>query len=323
MLYSGERPECAWQMQNAEGFAMRLASYGVAGHELPGIVIDGELVDLVEALASLDIRLEYPSLVAFLRRDDWLQVGRELEQSGAPRARRVSDDERIGPPIRTPGKLLAAGANTYSHVAEARKFTHGSPPIEPMILAKANSCVAGPTDPIIRPRSTKKLDYEVELAVVIGRETRMVAPEEALNFIAGYMVSNDVSARDVQLAEHEENTFYRTHFLGKSFDTFCPTGPYLVTPDEAGDVANARLRTWVNGELRQDGSVADLCHSIATLVAYISQVMTLYPGDTICTGSPSGVGAFMDPPGYVEAGDVVDCEIEGVGRISNTVVDQR
>ncbi len=301
---------------------MRLASYGAVGHESPGIVIDGQLVDLVEALASLDIRLEHPSLAAFLGRDDWLQVGRQLEQDGAPRARRVSGSERIGAPIPAPGKVLAAGANTYSHVAEARQFTLGSPPIEPMILAKANSCVTGPTDPIVRPRSTKKLDYEVELAVVIGRKARMVTPEEAPGCIAGYMVSNDVSARDVQLAEHEENAFYRTHFLGKSFDTFCPTGPYLVTPDEAGDITNAHLRTWVNGELRQDGSVADLCHSIPTLVAYISQVMTLHPGDTICTGSPSGVAAFMDPPGYLEAGDVVDCEIDGIGRISNTVVDQ-
>jgi 2-keto-4-pentenoate hydratase/2-oxohepta-3-ene-1,7-dioic acid hydratase in catechol pathway len=299
---------------------MRLASYGEPRHERAAILIGDELVDLAEALGRLGVPISQPSVLAFLQRDDWRQVGQEIELTGAPGARRVSSAERIGAPIPLPGKLLAAGANTHSHVREAASLTRGVPPKEPMIFAKANSSVTGPSDSVVRPPSTRKLDYEVELAVVIGREARRVSDADAHRYIAGYMASNDVSARDVQLAEHEDNPFYRTHFLGKSFDTFCPTGPYLVTAEDAGAVQNARLRTWVNDELRQDGSVADLCHSVSRLVSYISAVMTLFPGDVICTGSPSGVANFMDPPAFVEPGDVVVCEVEGIGRLSNPIV---
>ncbi len=300
---------------------MRLASYGEPRRERAAIVIGDELVDLADALAPLGVNLPQPSLLAFLQREDWRQLAQQIERTGAPQARRVPTTERIGAPIPLPGKLLAAGANTHSHVREAEALTKGVPPVEPMILAKANSCVTGPNDPVIRPPATRKLDYEVELAVVIGRETRGVSEDDAHDYIAGYMTSNDFSARDVQLAEQEDNSFYRTHFLGKSFDGFCPTGPYLVTPEDAGDIENAGLRTWVNNELRQDGSVADLCHPVARIVSYVSSVMTLFPGDVICTGSPSGVANFMVPPAFVEPGDLVACEVEGVGRISNRIVE--
>jgi 2-keto-4-pentenoate hydratase/2-oxohepta-3-ene-1,7-dioic acid hydratase in catechol pathway len=180
--------------------------------------------------------------------------------------------------------------------------------------------VTGPFDPLIRPGVTQKLDYEVELGVVIGRIVHALREEDALSAVAGYVVVNDVSARDVQLAEGEDNTFYRTHYLGKSFDTFCPTGPWLVTPDELGDVGHLTLRTWVNNTLRQDGSTADLVFGVPALIAHLSSVLTLQPGDLICSGSPAGVAAFGPPSGFLVPGDVVRCEVGGIGAIENHVV---
>lgn len=189
-----------------------------------------------------------------------------------------------------------------------------------MILAKATSAVTGPYDPIIHPAATRKLDYEVELGVVIGRTTRFVEERDALDAVAGYVVVNDVSARDIQLAEGEANDFYRAHYLGKSFDTFCPTGPWLVTSDEVGDVANLSLRTWVNDELRQEGSTAELCFGVAQIIAHLSSITTLEPGDLICTGSPAGVAAFATPEAFLRPGDVVRCEVGSIGQLVNPVV---
>lgn len=287
--------------------------------ERPGILVDHRIVDLAESLARSQVAIVPASMVAFLAQPDWRHlldiVARSDRETGTP-----VDAVRLGPPIPRPGNVFVVGANTYSHVREAEQYTKGMPPLRPMVLAKATSSVTGPYDPIVHPPSTRKLDYEVELGVVIGRRTRSVEAREALDAVAGYVVVNDVSARDVQLAEGEVNDFYRAHYLGKSYDTFCPTGPWMVTADEIGDVADLSLRTWVNDELRQDGSTAELCFGVAQIIAHLSTITTLEPGDLICTGSPAGVGAFRPAGAYLSPGDVVRCEVGRIGQLVNPVV---
>lgn len=301
---------------------MRLASYGEPGRERAGFVLGDEIVDLADALAHEGVTLSPPTVRSFLELAEWRDLGQRLARSGAPSARRAPPGARLGAPVPDPRNVLVIGANTYSHVAEAEAVTKGLPPKQPMVLAKAVMATCGPTDPLVRPPETRKLDYEVELGVVIGRRVRRIAREEAHEAIAGYTVVNDVSARDVQLSEHEDNPFYRTHYLGKSFDSFCPSGPHLVTPDELPPIETLRLRTWVNDELRQDGTVGELCFPIPELVSYVSSIMTLLPGDLICSGSPAGVAFFMRPPRYLVPGDVVTCEVEPIGRLRNVVVDE-
>jgi 2-keto-4-pentenoate hydratase/2-oxohepta-3-ene-1,7-dioic acid hydratase in catechol pathway len=195
-----------------------------------------------------------------------------------------------------------------------------APPREPMLLAKATSSLCGPRDDVVHPPETRKLDYEVELGVVIGRRCRRIREAEVKDYVAGYMTMNEMSARDIQLAEHESNPFYRVHFIGKSFDTFCPAGPALVTFDEIEWGRPLKMRTEVNGQVRQNSDTSDLYFGIARLISYASQAMTLFPGDVFVTGSPAGVGFFMKPPGFLKPGDVVRCEIEQVGAIENRVV---
>jgi 2-keto-4-pentenoate hydratase/2-oxohepta-3-ene-1,7-dioic acid hydratase in catechol pathway len=188
-----------------------------------------------------------------------------------------------------------------------------------MILAKATSCLCGPFDDIVHPPETKKLDYEVELGVVIGRKARRIKESQVRDHVAGFTTLNELSARDIQLAEHESNPFYRVHFIGKSFDTFCPAGPALVTVDEFEWGKPLKMRTEVNGQVRQDSDTSDLYFGVEALVAYISRAMTLFPGDLIATGSPAGVAFFMKPPAFLQPGDRVRCEIEGVGAVENLV----
>jgi len=293
---------------------MRLVSYGPMGEERAGILTDGEIVDLQRAGApTTDMRV-------FLEQPDWR---RALDRAYAARgsvkpieARSV----RLGAPVPVPRKLIIAGANTKSHLKEAAPVLKDvSPPRQPMILAKATSSLCGPYDDIIHPPETKKLDYEVELGVVIGRRARRIKESQVKEYVAGFVTVNELSARDIQLAEHESNPFYRVHFVGKSFDTFCPAGPALVTVDEFEWGEPLKMRTEVNGQVRQDSDTSDLYFGIEALVSYISQSMTLYPGDLIATGSPAGVAFFMKPPGFLRPGDRVKCEIERVGAVENLV----
>lgn len=293
---------------------MRLVSYGPMGEERAGILIDGEIVDLQRAgVPTTDMRV-------FLEQPDWR---RALDRAYAARssvkpieARSV----RLGAPVPVPRKLIIAGANTKSHLKEAAPVLKDvSPPRQPMILAKATSSLCGPYDDIIHPPETKKLDYEVELGVVIGRRARRIKESQVKEYVAGFVTVNELSARDIQLAEHESNPFYRVHFVGKSFDTFCPAGPALVTVDEFEWGKPLKMRTEVNGQVRQDSDTSDLYFGIEALVSYISQSMTLYPGDLIATGSPAGVAFFMKPPGFLRPGDRVKCEIERVGAVENLV----
>jgi 2-keto-4-pentenoate hydratase/2-oxohepta-3-ene-1,7-dioic acid hydratase in catechol pathway len=226
--------------------------------------------------------------------------------SGTP----VAGEPELACPIVRPSKMLAIGLNYLDHLRE----TGAERPERPIVFAKYPSALIGPHDPIVvDPTLTEQADYEVELAVVIGRRARRVRQEEALAVVFGYCVGNDVSARDWQ---RKDSQFSRS----KSFDTFCPTGPWITTADRVSDPQDLGIRSDVNGERRQDSWAKEMIFSVAELIEFLSRGMTLEPGDVILTGTPHGVGFVMDPPVFLQPGDVVGCEIDGLGRIENPVV---
>jgi 2-keto-4-pentenoate hydratase/2-oxohepta-3-ene-1,7-dioic acid hydratase in catechol pathway len=303
---------------------MRLVSYGPKWEERAGILADTGIVDLEAALRAAGVGVPTADMRLFLEQPDWRRL---LDKAFAARnsTKLVDRDSvRLGAPVPVPRQMVIAGANTKSHIAEAGPVLKDvAPPREPMLLAKATSSLCGPFDDVIHPPETKKLDYEVELGVVIGRRCRRISESQVKDHIAGYMTVNEMSARDIQLAEHESNPFYRVHFIGKSFDTFCPTGPALVTADEIEWGKPLKMRTEVNGQVRQNSDTSDLYFSIERLISYASQAMTLFPGDIFVTGSPAGVAFFMKPPRFLKPGDRVRCEIEKVGVIENMVRAER
>jgi 2-keto-4-pentenoate hydratase/2-oxohepta-3-ene-1,7-dioic acid hydratase in catechol pathway len=211
-------------------------------------------------------------------------------------------------PIERPGKVVCVGLNYRGHVEEqgARLPEH------PILFAKWTTSLTGPGLPIVLPPVSQKVDYEAELGVVIGARVKGVSVENALEAVRGYLCANDVSARDVQRGDRQ---FTRA----KSFDTFCPVGPELVPAAEVGDPQALRIRSWVNGELRQDSTTADMIFPVAELIAFAAEAITLEPGDLLLTGTPPGVGEFRDPPLYLRDGDEVTIEIDGLGRLTNPV----
>jgi 2-keto-4-pentenoate hydratase/2-oxohepta-3-ene-1,7-dioic acid hydratase in catechol pathway len=299
---------------------MRLVSYGQKGAERAGILLERGVVDLAQALERSGAGVPVSDLRLFLEQPDWRSA---LERAvGAAKQLQPLGGVRLGAPVPLPRKLMIAGANTYSHLKEAEPLLGKvEPPRQPMILGKATSAICGPQDDILLTAETKKLDYEVELGVVLGRTAYRIKPAEVKHYVAGFTTTNDVSARDVQLAQHETNSFYRVHYLGKSFDTFAPMGP-LVTLDDLEWGKSLKLRTEVNGEVRQTGDTSDLIFGVEELVSYISRFLTLYPGDIIQTGSPAGVAFFMQPQRFLRHGDRVRCEVEGLGAIENVVREQ-
>ena len=209
-----------------------------------------------------------------------------------------------------PGKIVAIGLNYLDHIRESKL----PQPEQPLVFAKFPSSVIGPNDEIVVDAGlTTQVDWEVELGVIVGRRMRNVAVDTALDYVFGYTVGNDVSARDVQFSESQWTR-------GKSFDTFCPIGPVVVTPDEIPDPQALALRTQVNGELMQDSSTAAMLFGVAELLAFCSRNFTLEPGDLVLTGTPWGCGYFMDPRRSLVSGDVVECEVEHIGMLRNTVV---
>jgi len=299
---------------------MRLVSYGPKWQERAGILVDAGIVDLESAMRAAGAGVPTPDIRLLLEQPDWRRLIAKAFAARSSAKTIEARSVRLGAPVPVPRQLLIAGANTKSHLAEAKPVLKDvAPPREPMILAKATSSLCGPFDDVIHPPETKKLDYEVELGVVIGKRCRRIKESEVRDHIAGYLTVNEMSARDIQLAEHESNPFYRVHFIGKSFDTFCPTGPALVTSDEIEWGKPLKMRTEVNREVRQDSDTSDLYFGIEALVSYCSRGMTLFPGDIIVTGSPAGVGFFMNPPGFLKPGDRVRCEIEKLGAIENLV----
>lgn len=220
-------------------------------------------------------------------------------------------DVSLEAPIRRPPKILAVGLNYRDHAAEGGFDI----PEVPMIFNKQSTAVTGPQGDIYLPKESVQLDYEAEFAFVIGKRCRRVPKEKALDVIAGYTIANDVSVRDWQFRSP-------TTTMGKSWDTHCPLGPYVVTPDEVGDPHNLAIKTWVNGELRQDSNTNDLIFDCSDIIVHLSTAFTLEPGDVICTGTPSGVGLGMDPKVWLKAGDVVRITIDQLGTLENRVIDE-
>jgi 2-keto-4-pentenoate hydratase/2-oxohepta-3-ene-1,7-dioic acid hydratase in catechol pathway len=227
--------------------------------------------------------------------------------------------------VLAPTKIVCVGLNYREHAAEGGRAA----PERPLLFAKFSNAVVGDGDPVVRPEGTHALDLEVELGVVIARRAHRITRDAAMDHVAGYVVVNDISARDWQgipQALHEGEKGDGQWLRAKGSDTFLPMGPVLVTPDELDPTTGLRLRSWridADGleHLMQDGSTADMIHDVPSLVAFISSVITLEPGDVIATGTPSGVGVFRDPPVFLEPGESVRCEIEGIGSIENPIVD--
>lgn len=285
---------------------MRLVTYcetgSADGAPRAGALVDEQVVDLSAADPSL------PASVLGL-----IQGGPAmLEQAKAAAAGgtgRPLGEVRLLAPIARPPKIVCIGVNYADHAAEAGRAL----PRWPSTFLKAASCIVGPGDPIVKPPTTEQLDYEIELAVVIGKQAKSVPREDAMGYVAGYTIMNDVSARDLQLGKDGGI------ILGKNFDSSAPFGPCLTLVDEIPDPSNLRLRTWVNGELRQDGNTHTLIFDVGAIIAFLTQQMTLEPGDIIATGTPAGVGLGMKPQVWLQPGDTIRMEIEGIGVLENTV----
>jgi 2,4-diketo-3-deoxy-L-fuconate hydrolase len=282
---------------------MKLIRFGESGREKPGLLLsNGARVD------ASGFGLDYDE--AFFGSGKLAALCQWAEHNSAS-APRVEPSVRLGPPICRPSKIVCIGLNFRDHAAESKM----EPPREPVIFFKSTTSLVGPNDPLVIPRNATKLDWEVELALVIGRRATYVARENALDFVAGYVLHNDYSERSFQLERGGQ------WVKGKSADSFAPLGPYLATPDEIPDPAKLRMWLKVNGELRQCSSTANMIFDVATLVSYVSQFMTLLPGDVISTGTPAGVGLGMKPPRYLHAGDVVELGMDGLGESRQEVVD--
>ena len=282
---------------------MKLCTFTKDGATRLGVVIGDGVVDL--AAAAPELPREMTALLA--AGDAALHAA--ANAATRSKSRLALDAVRLAAPVLRPPKFLAIGLNYADHVAEAGIET----PKLPTVFNKQSTCVVGPRDGVHMPRVSSALDYEGELGFVIGRRCRHVPRARAHEVIAGYLVVNDVTVRDWQLR-------IPTWTMGKSFDTHGPIGPWLTTADEAGDPHGLRLRTWVNGELRQDSSTKQLIFDCFALVEHLSTAFTLEPGDVVATGTPGGVGIAMKPPKLLQLGDVVRVEIDGLGALENTVI---
>ena len=285
---------------------MRLVTLLEDGRRVSGLVVGDEVVDLTDPEVGLPAGLA-----------DVLALGDDarsaLERAPRTSARRVAlDGARLGAPVHRPPAFLGIARNYEDHIAELGVER----PAQQTWFAKLSTCVVGTGDAIEVPAASVEVDYEGELGVVIGRRCRHVPLERALDVVAGYTVVNDVSVRDWQRGTP-------TMLLGKGFDTHGPTGPWVVTSDEVPDPQELAVRTRVNGEVRQDGTTADMIFTVAHMIAHLSRVATLEPGTVLATGTPAGVGAAADPPRWLVAGDTVSVEVEGVGTLTNPVVDER
>jgi 2-keto-4-pentenoate hydratase/2-oxohepta-3-ene-1,7-dioic acid hydratase in catechol pathway len=278
---------------------MKLVRHGRRGAERPGVLdAEGRIRDLSHVIDDVTPAVLAPAALQRLRR---LDPGRLPVVRGHP---------RLGCPLSPIGKLVCIGLNYTDHAAEVNLPL----PSEPTVFIKAPSAICGPDDPTVTPKGATKLDYEVELGVVIGREARDVAEADAMRHVAGYCVVDDVSERAFQMERGGTTT------KGKSADTFGPVGPWLVTADEVPDPQALRLWTTVNGERRQDGDTANMVFPVRMLVAYVSRFMSLQPGDVISTGTPAGVGHGAKPPRYLAPGDVVELGVTGLGTQRHQVV---
>ncbi len=277
---------------------MKLLRYGPIGAEKPGILReDGQIADLSAHIADFHGATLGPDALS------------EIAAINLDRLPIVDSNVRLGACVGDIGKVICIGLNFSDHAAESGMEV----PPEPVIFAKATSAVCGPNDAIEIPRGSTATDWEVELAVVIGRHAKYVSEAEALEYVAGYAVMNDVSERDFQL--HRSGQWTK----GKSCDTFGPLGPWLVTADEVTDPQDLSMTLSVNGHQYQNGSTATMVYKVPFLISYLSQFMSLHPGDVISTGTPPGVGQGQDPKVFLKPGDVVELEVAGLGRQKQNV----
>jgi 2,4-diketo-3-deoxy-L-fuconate hydrolase len=279
---------------------MKLIRFGKQGIEKPGVIIGNDFYDVSSFGEDYDEQ--------FFEKDGIQRLQKFLDSS-KDSLPKVSRETRLGCPFRRPSKIICIGLNYADHAKE----TGATPPAEPILFFKSTTAVSGPNDDIIIPKNSKKTDWEVELAVVISKKASYIDEEEAMNYIAGYCLHNDLSEREFQLERNGQ------WVKGKSCDTFAPIGPFLVTPDEITDINQLRLWLKVNGKIMQDGTTANLIFKIPFLVSYISQFMTLLPGDVISTGTPAGVGLGMKPAMYLKDGDVVELGIDSLGTSRQNV----
>ena len=274
---------------------MKLIRFGAINEEKPGVFLaNGTKLDVSAFGHDYDEAFFGENGIEKLQ--DWLKNN----QDSCPV---VGDDVRLGPPLMRPSKIVCVGLNYAQHAAESGMDV----PEEPVLFFKATSAIVGPNDPIIIPKGSEKTDWEVELAIVIGKKASYVSEKDALNHVAGYVLHNDVSERAFQLERSGQ------WVKGKSCDTFAPIGPFIATPDEIGDPNNLNLWLTLNGEQMQNSRTSDFIFNIQHVVSYISQYMTLLPGDIISTGTPFGVGLGLTPPRYLQDGDIVELGIEGLG----------
>ena len=283
---------------------MKLVTFNKDGPRAGALIVD-RVLDLAAALPFA------PAGVDEILRRGLLPQVRNIVDNAAEIDKQhyhAADALELYPPVIAPGKIVCLGLNYADHAREQG----AEPPEHPILFCKAPTALAGPYDEIVIRPGVEAVDAEAELAVVIGREGTMIAAEDAAGFIAGFMAFNDVSARRIQRGD-------RQWFRGKSFDTFAPCGPCLVTPDELGGSEGLRIVQRLNGSLMQDGNTTDMIFGIEEIIAFVSEAMTLMPGDIIATGTPAGVGVFRDPPVFLGDGDVVEVEIERIGVLRNTV----
>jgi 2,4-didehydro-3-deoxy-L-rhamnonate hydrolase len=276
---------------------MKLVRFGEKGKEKPGLWKDGDIVDLKKIFP------EIPDIGEMFFRENWPEKIADINDSG-----QIIKD-RIGCPIHAPSKIICLGKNYAEHAKEGGF----DKPDKPLIFCKTPNALNGPFDPVVLPKSSGQIDWEVELAIIIGKEGKRIPKSEAWGYIAGFTIMNDVSGREAQFFDSQ-------WFRGKSFDGFAPIGPYIVTPDEIGDVNNLRLTAKVDDEIMQDGNTRDMIFDVCTIIEDISEDITLIPGDIISTGTPAGVGIFRDPPVVLKPGNVVECYIENIGAIVNKVI---
>jgi 2,4-didehydro-3-deoxy-L-rhamnonate hydrolase len=274
---------------------MKLIRFGSAGAERPGVILaDGRRIDASAFGQDYD--------EAFFGGDGLARLAKWVDREGA-RAPVVSEDVRLGPPIARPSKIICIGLNYRDHAKESGMAV----PTEPVVFFKSTSAIVGPNDDVIIPKGSTKTDWEVELAIVIGARASYVSEADAMSHVAGYVLHNDYSERVFQLERGGQ------WVKGKSCDTFAPLGPFVATPDELGDVHQLKLWLTVNGVTKQNGSTSDLVFNVPTLVSYLSQFMSLLPGDVISTGTPAGVAMGHTPPRFLHDGDVVELGIDGLG----------
>lgn len=300
---------------------MKIVSYGPKSAERPGVYIPGQGIAPLDTLfRSLGMRpVDTNTLLGLL---DLLQplIERALTESQITLV--AEETVRLGSPVPAPEKVIVAGGNYQSHVDEAAGMKNAPIPSEPIIIFKPSNTVIGPYDELVKPQQTDQLDYETEIGVVIGRGGRRIPLDVAYDHVAGYVIANDVTARDLAFKDVHLNPMFAQMTRAKGIPTGAPLGPWLVTKDEIPDPHKLELRCWINGDLRQDGRSDEMIVDVPHLIEDISKVVELSPGDIIMTGTTTGCGAFQNPPVFLKEGDVVRMEITGLGVMETPVVNE-